>query len=199
MSPSRWSLCQRRFVAAARSVHITLIEPNLAWPCPVQLSSVHLVQTEQAFKSNIQLNCALCDESTKRGIQVHFFETWKLIFVKAFKVKGHFVQYDCKRWPRYSVYAVNALCDLVTLVFDLTFWPYGHTWWVTWPTPCTIKTIPKPIRFSSSCFTIDKASAATACAVTHDLCVRSNFSHIFENPDPTCLYLHGYMIKTSQK
>jgi len=41
--------------------------------------------------------------------------------------------------PSYSVIAADTLCDLVTLTSDPLILVSGHTWWVTWSTPPSLK------------------------------------------------------------
>jgi len=66
----------------------------------------------------------------------------------------------------------------------------GHTWRVTWSTPppslkiqrlsvLELWVLTSPIGYHWRC-----VCSHRACAVSRDLCVGANFSHIFEIPDP---------------
>ena len=91
--------------------------------------------------------------------------------------------------PRYSVIAADTLRDLVTLTFDLLTLVSGHTCRFTWSTPppslkilrisvLELWVLTSPIGYHWQCF-----CSHCACAVSRDLCVGANFSHIFEIPD----------------
>jgi len=90
----------------------------------------------------------------------------------------------------YSVIAADTLRDLVTLTFDLLTLVSGHTWRVTWSVPppslkilrlsvLELWVLTSPIGYHWQCI-----CSHCACTASRDLCVGTNFSHIFEIPDP---------------
>ena len=95
----------------------------------------------------------------------------------------------------YSVIAADTLRDLVTLTFDLLTLVSGHTWRVTWSTPppslkiLRLSVLELWVLISPIGYHWQRICSQCACAVSRDLCVGANFSHIFEIPDPDFLSL----------
>jgi len=113
-------------------------------------------------------------------------------------------------WPSValvSVIAAETLRDLVTLTFDLLTLVSGHTWLVMWSTPppslkilrlyvLELWGLTAPIGYHWQ-----RVCTHCACAVSRDLCVGANFSHILQNPWPRFAYaycnFYGATMKTN--